>query len=99
MTADTRQNSDMQVSASTTASPWYKSLFLQVLAALLLGIIIGTASPTLAVQLKVLSDAFLRLISMIVAPIVFYMSSTASPVRAISRRSAGSASNRSPISK
>jgi hypothetical protein len=27
VTADTRQNSDMQVSASATAAPWYKSLF------------------------------------------------------------------------
>jgi hypothetical protein len=47
----------MQVSASTTAAPWYKSLFLQVLAALVLGITIGMASPALSVQLKVLSGA------------------------------------------
>jgi aerobic C4-dicarboxylate transport protein len=49
----------------------YKSLFVQVLAALALGIVLGVANPTFAVQLKVLSDGFLKLISMIVGPIVF----------------------------
>ena len=53
------------------SAPLYKSLFVQVLVALLLGIVLGMASPDFAVQLKVLSDGFLKLISMIVAPIVF----------------------------
>src|ERR1700736_6606875 len=62
--------------ASTTAAavspkPLYHSLFVQVLAALLLGIVLGMAVPDFAVGLKILSDAFLKLISMIVAPIVF----------------------------
>ncbi len=52
-------------------SPLYKSLFVQVLVALLLGIIVGVATPDFAVGLKILSDAFLKLITMIVAPIVF----------------------------
>ncbi len=51
--------------------PLYTSLFVQVLAALILGIILGVAAPDFAVSLKILSDAFLKLISMIVAPIVF----------------------------
>jgi aerobic C4-dicarboxylate transport protein len=51
--------------------PLYTSLFVQVLAALVLGIILGMAVPDFAVSLKILSDAFLKLISMIVAPIVF----------------------------
>ena len=49
----------------------FKSLFVQVLVALLLGIALGVLVPDFAVQLKILSDAFLKLISMIVAPIVF----------------------------
>src|SRR5215470_20069034 len=49
----------------------FKSLFVQVLIALVLGIVIGVAAPGFAVDLKILSDGFLRLISMIVAPIVF----------------------------
>ncbi|MBC9876410.1 dicarboxylate/amino acid:cation symporter [Bradyrhizobium sp. INPA01-394B] len=51
--------------------PLYASLFVQVLAALVLGIVLGVAVPDFAVGLKILSDAFLKLISMIVAPIVF----------------------------
>jgi len=51
--------------------PLYRSLFVQVLAALVLGIVLGMATPDFAADLKILSDAFLKLISMIVAPIVF----------------------------
>jgi aerobic C4-dicarboxylate transport protein len=51
--------------------PLYRSLFVQVLAALVLGIVLGMATPNFAAELKILSDAFLKLISMIVAPIVF----------------------------
>ena len=58
--------------AETTArKPLYSSLFLQVVVALLLGIVLGMAVPDFAVSLKIFSDAFLKLISMIVAPIVF----------------------------
>ena len=58
--------------AETTArKPLYSLLFLQVVAALLLGIVLGMAVPDFAVSLKIFSDAFLKLISMIVAPIVF----------------------------
>jgi aerobic C4-dicarboxylate transport protein len=53
------------------ATPLYKSLFVQVVAALVLGIVLGVAMPHFAIELKVLSDGFLKLISMIVAPIVF----------------------------
>jgi aerobic C4-dicarboxylate transport protein len=48
-----------------------KSLFVQVLLGLIFGIILGVLAPGFAVSLKILSDAFLKLISMIVAPIVF----------------------------
>ena len=57
--------------ATKNPSPWYKSLFLQVIAALALGIVLGMATPAFAIGLKFFSDAFLKLISMIVAPIVF----------------------------
>ncbi|WP_430911141.1 dicarboxylate/amino acid:cation symporter [Methylobacterium sp. sgz302541] len=53
------------------SEPLYKSLFAQVVVALVLGIVVGMAAPEFAIGLKVLSDAFLKLISMIVAPIVF----------------------------
>src|SRR5580704_18033528 len=51
--------------------PIYNSLFVQVVAGLVLGIILGMAAPDFAISLKILSDAFLKLITMIVAPIVF----------------------------
>jgi aerobic C4-dicarboxylate transport protein len=59
-----------------TASPkpapaLYKSLFVQVVVALILGIVLGVMTPEFAIGLKFFSDAFLKLISMIVAPIVF----------------------------
>ena len=52
-------------------SPLYKSLFVQVVAGLVLGIVLGVFAPDFAIGLKFFSDAFLKLISMIVAPIVF----------------------------
>ena len=55
----------------TSRKPIYSSLFVQVVAGLVLGIILGVATPDFAVSLKILSDAFLKLIQMIVAPIVF----------------------------
>src|SRR4030081_765767 len=58
-------------SAPVVRKPLYSSLFLQVLVALLLGVVLGMAVPDFAIGLKIFSDAFLKLISMIVAPIVF----------------------------
>jgi aerobic C4-dicarboxylate transport protein len=49
----------------------FKSLFVQVLIGLLLGTLLGVVTPDFAIELKFFSDAFLKLISMIVAPIVF----------------------------
>src|SRR5260221_10608558 len=57
--------------APVARKPLYTSLFVQVLAALVLGIVLGMAVPDFAIGLKIFSDAFLKLISMIVAPIVF----------------------------
>jgi aerobic C4-dicarboxylate transport protein len=58
------------VPTKTRASP-LTSLFNQVAAALVAGVLLGVFAPGFAVELKILSDAFLKLISMIVAPIVF----------------------------
>ena len=59
------------MSDASPARAWWGSLFHQVVAALALGVALGVFAPAFAVQLKVLSDAFLKLITMIVAPIVF----------------------------
>jgi aerobic C4-dicarboxylate transport protein len=49
----------------------YKSRFAQVVAGLLLGIVLGVLTLDFATGLKFFSDVFLKLITMIVAPIVF----------------------------
>jgi len=48
-----------------------RSLYLQVLAGVALGILVGLVRPSLAVALKPLGDGFVRLIKMLIAPIVF----------------------------
>jgi aerobic C4-dicarboxylate transport protein len=59
------------VGAAGSKTGFLGSLFTQVLIALLLGIVIGVVAPETAQGLKFFSDAFLKLISMVVAPIVF----------------------------
>ena len=46
-------------------------LTVRVLIAVALGVVVGVLFPTFAVELKFLSDIFLRLIKMVIAPIVF----------------------------
>ena len=51
--------------------PWWASLHVQVLAAIVAGVLIGHFSPTLGVALKPLGDGFVKLVKMIIAPVVF----------------------------
>src|SRR5450432_385800 len=55
------------------AKPWYKVLYLQVLIAILLGVVIGWLAPDLATNdwIKALGDGFIKLIKMVIAPIIF----------------------------
>jgi aerobic C4-dicarboxylate transport protein len=55
------------------ARPWYKVLYLQVLIAILLGVVVGWLAPTLATNdwIKALGDGFIKLIKMVIAPIIF----------------------------
>ena len=48
-----------------------RQLYFQVLVAIVLGIIFGCVAPILAIKLKILGDGFIKLITMIIAPIVF----------------------------
>ncbi|MDD2991184.1 MAG: C4-dicarboxylate transporter DctA [Zoogloea sp.] len=50
---------------------FYKTLFGQVVIALVLGIIVGVVWPDFAAKLKPLGDGFIKLIKMIIAPLVF----------------------------
>jgi aerobic C4-dicarboxylate transport protein len=51
--------------------PFYQSLYVQVITAILLGIALGHFVPDVAVQLKPLGDAFIRLVKMMIGPVVF----------------------------
>ena len=50
---------------------FFKSLFGQVVVALILGIAIGFFAPEFGAKLKPLGDGFIKLIKMIIAPLVF----------------------------
>jgi aerobic C4-dicarboxylate transport protein len=56
---------------STSKAAQSRSRYLQVLAAIALGVIVGHLAPAQAVSLKPLGDGFIRLIQMLIAPIIF----------------------------
>ncbi|WP_425542979.1 dicarboxylate/amino acid:cation symporter [Brevundimonas kwangchunensis] len=51
--------------------PFYRSLYFQVILAILLGGTIGHFWPTFGESLKPLGDAFIKLVKMIIAPVIF----------------------------
>ena len=51
--------------------PWYAVLYIQVLIAIVIGILIGRFSPKAGMALKPLGDAFVSLIRMMIAPVIF----------------------------
>ncbi len=51
--------------------PFYKSLYVQVIAAIAVGILLGHFYPETGVALKPLGDGFVKLIKMAIAPIIF----------------------------
>jgi aerobic C4-dicarboxylate transport protein len=57
--------------ADTQHKPFYKSLYLQVLVAIAAGIALGHFYPKLGEDMKPLGDAFIKLIKMVIAPIIF----------------------------
>ena len=50
---------------------WAGHLYLQVLAAIALGALVGALDPALGASLKPLGDAFIKLVKMIIAPVIF----------------------------
>ncbi|MBC7585289.1 dicarboxylate/amino acid:cation symporter [Tardiphaga sp. vice304] len=61
------------VPAPAIKQPWYKVLYLQVLVAIVLGVIVGSFFPNFATNdwIKALGDGFIKLIKMVIAPIIF----------------------------
>ncbi|MDG9883021.1 dicarboxylate/amino acid:cation symporter [Pseudomonas putida CSV86] len=56
---------------TTARQPLYKSLYIQVLVAITIGILLGHYYPEAGVALKPLGDGFVKLIKMVIAPIIF----------------------------
>lgn len=54
-----------------TRQPWYTVLYIQVLIAIAIGIVLGHFWPTFAAQMKPFGDAFIALIRMMIAPVIF----------------------------
>ena len=55
----------------TSRRPWYTVLYVQVLIAIVLGIIVGHFFSKTGTALKPLGDAFISLIKMMIAPVIF----------------------------
>ena len=51
--------------------PFYKILYVQVLFAIVAGVLLGVFYPSNAVDMKPLGDGFIKLIKMIIAPVIF----------------------------
>ncbi|MBD9370061.1 dicarboxylate/amino acid:cation symporter [Xanthomonas sp. XNM01] len=51
--------------------PIYRQLYVQVLVAILFGALLGHFEPAFAESLKPLGDAFIKLVKMIIAPVIF----------------------------
>src|SRR5688500_11310487 len=54
-----------------TPRPIYKSLYFQVVVAIVIGVLLGHFYPHTGEAMKPLGDGFIKLIKMIIAPIIF----------------------------
>ena len=61
------------IEAPAAAGPkkLHQHLYVQVLAAITVGILLGHFYPSLGVQMKPFGDAFIKLVKMIIAPVIF----------------------------
>src|ERR1700761_2336837 len=57
--------------AGDMKTPFYKILYVQVLFAIVIGVLLGQVDPGLAQKMKPLGDGFVALIRMVIAPIIF----------------------------
>ena len=51
--------------------PFYKSLFFQLVVAIVAGVLVGWLAPKFGANMKPLADGFIKLIKMLIAPIIF----------------------------
>lgn len=62
---------DGSAQAKSVPLPWYRLLYVQVLLAVALGVLVGACFPEAGKSLKPLGDAFVKLVKMLIAPIIF----------------------------
>jgi aerobic C4-dicarboxylate transport protein len=62
--------------AAVTSAPWWRSLYAQVLLAIVVGAVLGHYLPDFAVQLKPLGDGFIKLVKLVIAPVIFFTVAT-----------------------
>ena len=59
------------MASSSNRKPLYRSLYFQVITAIVIGVILGHLAPATGEAMKPLGDGFIKLIKMIIAPIIF----------------------------
>ncbi len=59
------------MNARPSRQPLYKSLYVQVVTAIVVGVLLGHFNPSTGEAMKPLGDGFIKLIKMIIAPIIF----------------------------
>jgi hypothetical protein len=57
--------------ARAARRPLYRQLYAQVLVAVVAGVLVGHFAPDTGAALKPLGDAFIKLVKMVVAPVIF----------------------------
>ena len=57
--------------AAIAPKPFYRQLYVQVLTAIIIGVAVGYLWPEVGASLKPLGDAFVKLVKMIIAPVIF----------------------------
>ena len=57
--------------AAAPSAPLYKSLYIQVLIAIAIGVTLGYFAPDIAAQMEWLGKGFIKLIKMLIAPVIF----------------------------
>jgi aerobic C4-dicarboxylate transport protein len=62
---------DREAPSAKPKRRFFSHLYVQVLAAIAIGVLLGHYYPDLAVQMKPLGDGFIKLIKMTIAPIIF----------------------------
>ncbi|RYY12275.1 MAG: cation:dicarboxylase symporter family transporter, partial [Alphaproteobacteria bacterium] len=61
----------MQTAAQAQRKPIYTSLYVQVVAGIILGVVVGYLAPSLGVDMKPLGDVFIKMIKMVIGLVIF----------------------------